>query len=38
VLAVLQARAIAADATAQEKGSGMRRGITIAATDLEDLS
>lgn len=38
VLAVLQARAIAADASAQEKGSGRRRGITIAATDLEDLS
>ena len=38
VLAVLQARAIAADASAQEKGSGTRRGITIAATDLEDLS
>ena len=38
VLAVLQARAIAADASAQEKGSGKRRGITIAATDLEDLS
>ena len=37
VLAVLQTRAIAADADAQDKGSGKRRGITIAATDLEDL-
>jgi transcriptional regulator with XRE-family HTH domain len=37
VLALLQGRAIAADASAQDKGAGKRRGITIAATDLEDV-